>query len=77
MAQMVKDLPTMRGNLDSIPGLGRSPGGGQGTHSSILAWKMPMDGGSWQDCNPWGRKKSEMERFLNRVYSTKYLSGQR
>ena len=25
----------------SVPGLGRSPGGENGTHSSILAWKIP------------------------------------
>ena len=25
----------------SIPGLGRSPGGGMATHSSILAWRIP------------------------------------
>ena len=25
----------------SIPGLGRSPGEGNGTHSSTLAWKIP------------------------------------
>ena len=25
----------------SIPGTGRSPGGGNGNHSSILAWKIP------------------------------------
>ena len=25
----------------SIPGLGRSPGGGMATHSSILAWEIP------------------------------------
>ena len=24
-----------------IPGLGRSPGEGNGNHSSILAWKIP------------------------------------
>ena len=24
-----------------IPGLGRSPGGRNGTHSSILAWRIP------------------------------------
>ena len=29
-------------DLGSIPGLGRSPGGGNGNpHSSILAWKIP------------------------------------
>ena len=30
-----------------IPGLERSPGGGHGTHSSILAWRIPMDRGAW------------------------------
>jgi len=29
------------GDLGSIPGLGRSPGEGNGTHSSILAWRIP------------------------------------
>ena len=27
-------------DLNSIPGLGRSPGEGKGTHSSILAWRI-------------------------------------
>ena len=29
------------GDLGSIPGLGRSPGEGKATHSSILAWRIP------------------------------------
>ena len=29
------------GDPDSILGLGRSPGVGNGNHSSILAWKIP------------------------------------
>ena len=28
------------GNPGSIPGLGRSPGEGNGNHSSILAWRI-------------------------------------
>ena len=28
-------------DLGSIPGLGRSPGEGKATHSSILAWRIP------------------------------------
>ena len=28
-------------DLGSIPGLGRSPGRGNATHSSILAWEIP------------------------------------
>ena len=29
------------GDLGSIPGLGRSPGGGKGYDSNILAWRIP------------------------------------
>ena len=29
------------GDPGLISGLGRSPGGGNGTHSSILAWRIP------------------------------------
>ena len=29
------------GNVDLIPGSGRSPGGEHGNHSSILAWRIP------------------------------------
>ena len=29
------------GKLGSISGLGRSPGEGKATHSSILAWRSP------------------------------------
>ena len=35
------------GDLDLTTGLGRAPGGGQAAHSSILAWRIPMDRGSW------------------------------
>ena len=43
---MVKNPPE-KGDLGSIPGLGRSPGGGDGTHSSLLAWRIPIDRGTW------------------------------
>ena len=36
------------GDAGSIPGWGRSPGGGNATHSSILAWRIPMDRGAWK-----------------------------
>ena len=35
-------------DLGSVPGLGRSPGGGMVTHSSIFAWRIPMDQRAWQ-----------------------------
>ena len=34
-------IPCKAGDLGSIPGLGRSPGKGKATHSSILAWRIP------------------------------------
>ena len=44
MAQLVKNLPTVRETWCSIPGLGRSQiplEQGKATHSSILAWRIP------------------------------------
>ena len=40
-----KNLPSNAGDIRdtvSIPESGRSPGGGNTTHSSILAWKIPQ-----------------------------------
>ena len=39
-ATVVKNPPANAGDMVSIPRLGRSPGGGNGHHSSILAWKI-------------------------------------
>ena len=36
-----KESACNAGDLSSIPGLGRSTGGGHATHSSILAWRIP------------------------------------
>ena len=41
---VVKNLPANAGDAEDvglIPGSGKSPEGGNGTHSSILAWKIP------------------------------------
>ena len=43
-----KESACNAGGLGLIPGLGRSPGGGHDTLSSILAWRIPMDRGSWR-----------------------------
>ena len=46
-----KHLPASAGEVKdagSIPGLGRSPGGGHGNPLSILAWRIPMDRGGWR-----------------------------
>ena len=36
------------GEEGSIPGSGRSPGGGHGDPLQNLAWKVPMDRGAWR-----------------------------
>ena len=44
VAQWVKNPPAMQEmqtDGSSVPGLGRSPGGGHGNPSSILAWSIP------------------------------------
>ena len=51
---MVKNPPANAGDIrdaGSIPGLGRSPGGGHGHHSRILPWRIPRteDPGGLQD----------------------------
>ena len=38
---VVEDQPSDAGDVGSIPGWGRSPGGGNATHSSTLAWEIP------------------------------------
>ena len=77
MVLVVKNLPANTGDVRDrglIPGLGRSPGGGHGTLSSICPWKTPWTekpGELWSialprvrhDCNnlasTQGREKKE------------------
>ena len=66
--QMVKNLlvmwETRVRDLDSMPGFGRSPGGGDGNplHCSCLEnpWSEDLVGYS-----PWGHKESDTTRWLN------------
>ena len=51
MALVVKSLPTNAGDigdLSSIPGAGRSPGGGNGNPLQYPCLENPMDRGAWQ-----------------------------
>ena len=42
-----KESACNAGNLGLIPGSGRFLEEGMATHSSILAWRIPMDRGAW------------------------------
>ena len=43
------------GDPGLIPGLGRSPGEGNGNPLQYSCLENPMDGGAWYDYSPWGR----------------------
>ena len=48
---MVKNLPANAGDLrgaGSVPGLGRSPGGGYGNPLRYSVLENPMDRGAWR-----------------------------
>ena len=47
VAQMVKNLPANAGDKGSIPGLGRSPGEGNGNPLQYFCLENPTDGGAW------------------------------
>ena len=56
MAQMAKNLPAVVGDPGLIPGLGRSPGEGNG---SILAWERSLAG-----CSQWDGKELDTTEQL-------------
>ena len=60
VAQLVKKLPTMQETWVQSLGWEDPLEEGMATHSSILAWRIPMDRGAWwAACSPWGHKESD------------------
>ena len=45
---MVKNLPANAGDMGLIPGLGRSPGEGNGNPLQYSCLGNPLDRGAWQ-----------------------------
>ena len=45
---VVKNSPSNAGDAGSVPGLGRSPGGGHGNPLQYSYLEDPMDRGAWQ-----------------------------
>ena len=59
-ALVVKNLPANAGAMrdtGSIPGSGRSPGGGHGSPLQYSSLEHPMDRGAWWAYSPWGCKE--------------------
>ena len=47
MALVIKNLPINAGDADLIPGLGRSPGVGNGNLLQYSCLENPLDRGAW------------------------------
>ena len=54
---VVKNPPANAAGTGSIPGLGRFPGDGNATHSSVLLWEFP-----WRE-EPSGLQSMRSQRF--------------
>ena len=53
-----------------IPGLGRSPGGGNGNLFNILDWGKSHGQRSLEGYSPWGHKESDMTEHTNTLESS-------
>ena len=53
------------GDLGSIPGLGRSPGEGNGNPLQYSCLGNLMDRGAWWGYSPWGCKELDMTEQLS------------
>ena len=65
VAQTVKRLSINVGDLGSVPGLGRSPGGEHGNPLRYLCLENPHGQRGLVCCSSWGRKESDMTERLN------------
>ena len=72
----VKNLPAKAqatGDLGSIPGSGRCPGGGNGNPLQYSCLGNPMDRGAWQATySPWGHKEWDMTERQSTHMPTHY-----
>jgi len=58
------------GDLGSIPGLGRSPGGGHGNPLQYSCLENPLEQRSLAGCSPWRRKESDTTERLSTAHSS-------
>ena len=73
-----KESACTAGDLGSIPGLGRSPGGGHGNPLQHSCLENPHGQRSLAGYSPWGRKESDTTERLSihaiLIYSFKELA---
>ena len=69
-----KESPCNAGDLDSIPGLGRSPGEGNNYPRQYSYLENSMDRGAMASYSPWGHKElifREKKHFILKLLKTK------
>ena len=65
-AQMVKNLPATRETWDRSLVWEDALKEGMATYSSILAWRIPKDGGAWRATySPWACKELDKTELLS------------
>ena len=62
---VVKNLPGNTGDMGSIPGSGKSPGGGHGSPLQHSCLQNTHGQRSLAGCSPWGRKGSDTTEQLS------------
>ena len=70
VALVVKDSPANAGDVSdkgSIPGLGRSPGGGHGNPLQYSSVENPRDRGAWQGYSPLGDEESDTTKVSEHI----------
>ena len=77
MVLVVKNPPTSAGDvrdLGSIPGLGRSPGGGHGNPLQYSCLENPHRQRNLVGYSPWGRKELDATELLS-THSAHHVAG--
>ena len=69
---VVKNPPANAGDMGSIPGLGSSPGKGNGNPLQYSCLENAMDKGDWWGYSPWGGKRfrHDLETKQHNKHST-------
>ena len=65
-----KEFACIVGDLGSIPGLGKSPGGGYGNPLQYSCLENPHGQRRLVGCNPWGCKESDTTEWLSTAQHT-------
>ena len=69
-----KESSCNAGDLDLIPGLGRSPGGGHGNPLQYSCLENPHRQRNLVGYSPWGRKESDATELLS-THSAHHVTG--